>query len=34
MLQWFGISCICDQYFDVAYIIGLVNAGHQMLIVA
>ena len=26
--------CICDQYSDVAYVIRLVNAGHQMLIVA
>ena len=26
--------CIYGKYIDVAYVIGLVNAGHQMLIVA
>ena len=34
MLQWFGISGFSDQYIDVVYIIGLVNARHQTLIVA
>ena len=34
MLQWFGISCICDQYIDITYVIGLVNAWYQILIVA
>ena len=33
MLQWLGISCICDQYIDVVYVIGL-NAKYQMSIVA
>ena len=34
MLQWLGISSICDKYIDVAYIIEFVNIGHHMLIVA
>ena len=30
MLRWFSISCICDQYIDVAFVTGLVEKESAM----